>query len=846
MNKIAMLVCILLAFPALGIQNSSSDEVPKPWPQYGSDIAHSSIALDRWDYSSYRAPAWTLTMRGTDGYARNPVIDKGLMVIADSQRAYCMDVISGKQIWFTDLVSECGNSCAIIGDRVLVPTAGSLLSIDLATGQVKASLDTGGNPTSPSFYEDDLGTYFFYGTPGKPGYAAKYDMNTGRKRWSKQTEWGCPGSIAVNLEEGIAGVTSHYSIFALDESFGSVDDQVETGTQSFSATSAIEQFCVYTMSGGEIFLLPKQYERWNPKIIDCGGFAFWPPAQFGKTLIQGNDNGRLVNFDLAGKVIWDVKMPGPVTNGSTVMGDVVLVPVGGSDKTKSGVYIMDAKTGTQKDFISIQAEYVFQPVVAWQRMFVEYGKDDKYTTRWLSCFGKKPRPADLEPKLTIKDTVINAQVAYNGEILRQATLTNSGKVKLDLLLTGDTLITPTVEKLTLAPGTSESLRIKIFGKYRPGKYTQKINCHILDPDYGDQSLGYITANITITEAATPEPQDQPPNPPRDLQARPVYDYIQLEWKQPDKGTEPLGYNIFRTVGSDAFPKDPINKSKIMDMTYADKEVIPGLQYSYKVVALGKAGLVSDPSNIATAEIPIKLLAVKNLKAERQGDGVLLTWESTQPVTFVIERNGYQIGMTSNLLFADTNPPLEKLIYKVYPKKENQLGPEAFVIIDLSPQKPPDPKPDPDPDPEPEPKPDPTPEKEVKIIVEFTVGKEIATVNGMAKFSGAIPFISGGRMMVPFRFLGESIGAKVSYATDPKTGKVLTVTYELAGKTVQLVMGSKTAIVGEESVELDAPPQISGGKTYVPLRFVTAALGGTVDWNATEKKATITYVSKVKP
>lgn len=845
MNKIVMLVCALLAIPAFGIQNSSSEDLPKPWPQFACDVAHSSVASDKWDYKTYKTPAWILTMKGTDGFSRNPVIDKGLMVIADSQRVYCMDVISGKQKWSSDLVNGCGGSCAIIGDRVLVPTSGNILSIDLATGNVQASLSIG-SATSPSFYTDDYSnTGFYFGVPGKPGYAAKYDIDSGRKRWEMQTEWGCPGAIAVNVEEGIAGVTSHYSIYALDEMYGSMESQIETGTQSFAATSAIDRFCVYTMSGGETYLLPKLYEKWNPMIIDCGGFTFWPPAQFGKTLIQGNQDGRLVNFDLTGKVIWDVQMPGPVTNGSTVMDGTVLVPVGGSDKTKSGVYIMDAKTGSQIDFINIQAEYVFQPVVAWQRMFVEYGKNEKYTSRWLACYGKKPRPADQEPKLTIKDSVITTQVAWMGETLKQATLTNSGKVKLDLLLTGDTLITPTVETMTLAPGASETLRIKIVGKNKPGKYTQKINCHITDPDYGDQSLGYITAIITITEAAPPEPQDQPPNPPRELQARVVYDYIQLEWKQPDKGTEPLGYNVFRTVGTDAFPKDPINKSKITDLTYADKEVIAGLQYTYKVVALGKAGLVSDPSNTATVEIPIKLLAVKNLKAEKQGEGVLLTWESEQPVTFVIERNGDQVGMTSNLLFSDTNPPQEKLIYKVFPKKDNQFGPEAFVIIDLSPQKPPDPNPEPEPNPEPQPEPTPE-EKEVKIVVEFTVGKEIATVNGTAKFSGAIPFISSGRMMVPFRFLGESIGAKVSYTSDPKTGKVLTVTYELAGKTVLLVMGSKTAIVGEDSVELDAPPQISGGKTYVPLRFVTAALGGTVDWNATEKKATITYISKVKP
>jgi hypothetical protein len=73
--------------------------------------------------------------------------------------------------------------------------------------------------------------------------------------------------------------------------------------------------------------------------------------------------------------------------------------------------------------------------------------------------------------------------------------------------------------------------------------------------------------------------------------------------------------------------------------------------------------------------------------------------------------------------------------------------------------------------------------------------------------------------------------------------VLTVTYDLAGKTVTLFIGSKTAVIGDTTVELDAPPEIKDGKTYVPLRFVTTALGGTVDWNATTKTATIKYTPK---
>lgn len=49
-------------------------------------------------------------------------------------------------------------------------------------------------------------------------------------------------------------------------------------------------------------------------------------------------------------------------------------------------------------------------------------------------------------------------------------------------------------------------------------------------------------------------------------------------------------------------------------------------------------------------------------------------------------------------------------------------------------------------------------------------------------------------------------------------------------TIRLVMGQTAAHVGDEVVELDVPPTIIGGSTFVPLRFVGEALGARVEWN----------------
>ena len=42
--------------------------------------------------------------------------------------------------------------------------------------------------------------------------------------------------------------------------------------------------------------------------------------------------------------------------------------------------------------------------------------------------------------------------------------------------------------------------------------------------------------------------------------------------------------------------------------------------------------------------------------------------------------------------------------------------------------------------------------------------------------------------------------------------------------------------------LDSPPVIKNGRTLLPIRAVIEALGGTVGWDATEKKVTVTLGS----
>ncbi len=97
--------------------------------------------------------------------------------------------------------------------------------------------------------------------------------------------------------------------------------------------------------------------------------------------------------------------------------------------------------------------------------------------------------------------------------------------------------------------------------------------------------------------------------------------------------------------------------------------------------------------------------------------------------------------------------------------------------------------------------------------------------------------------MPFRFIGEGLGAIVNFKTDSKIGRVVTVSYVLGTTLITLYIGEKFADVNGKKVELDVPPQIVKGRTVVPLRFVTEALGCDVKWDGKTKTITITYILK---
>ncbi|UJF34101.1 stalk domain-containing protein [Paenibacillus hexagrammi] len=91
---------------------------------------------------------------------------------------------------------------------------------------------------------------------------------------------------------------------------------------------------------------------------------------------------------------------------------------------------------------------------------------------------------------------------------------------------------------------------------------------------------------------------------------------------------------------------------------------------------------------------------------------------------------------------------------------------------------------------------------------------------------APPVMIDGNAYIHIRPISESFGAAVDWDHDSRT-----VTVSTDYSTVVCTVKMNIAYVDGQPVELDAPPVLLDGRTYVPLRFVSESLGLIVDWNA---------------
>jgi hypothetical protein len=106
---------------------------------------------------------------------------------------------------------------------------------------------------------------------------------------------------------------------------------------------------------------------------------------------------------------------------------------------------------------------------------------------------------------------------------------------------------------------------------------------------------------------------------------------------------------------------------------------------------------------------------------------------------------------------------------------------------------------------------------------LAAGPVTVQLNGNTLNLNPAPTERAGRVFVPLRGVFENLGASVVYANG-----VINATGR--GHSVSLRIGSQQATVDGQQQMLDVAPFIIGASTYVPLRFVSQALGATVNYD----------------
>ncbi|MEK5399204.1 copper amine oxidase N-terminal domain-containing protein [Paenibacillus sp. FSL K6-2859] len=132
---------------------------------------------------------------------------------------------------------------------------------------------------------------------------------------------------------------------------------------------------------------------------------------------------------------------------------------------------------------------------------------------------------------------------------------------------------------------------------------------------------------------------------------------------------------------------------------------------------------------------------------------------------------------------------------------------------------------------------------ILAVPAFAASKPIDVyINGSkVSFTAGSPYLANNSVLVPFRVVFEKLGLQVLW--DAKTG---TVTGKGSNLAITLKIGSNRATVNGTVKKLTTAPVSSAGTTYIPLRFIAEATGGTAVWNSTNRSVQITTpVSKDK-
>ena len=135
---------------------------------------------------------------------------------------------------------------------------------------------------------------------------------------------------------------------------------------------------------------------------------------------------------------------------------------------------------------------------------------------------------------------------------------------------------------------------------------------------------------------------------------------------------------------------------------------------------------------------------------------------------------------------------------------------------------------------------PPPPEPRRVVLILRIGSPMMIQDGKTVLIDVSPQVVQGRTLLPIKWVAEPLGASVAWNSAERK-----VTVVLGTTTVELWIGRSTARVNGSSVAIDADnpgvvPLIVSGRTMLPVRFVAEQLGARVDYDAADRRVTITW------
>jgi len=130
--------------------------------------------------------------------------------------------------------------------------------------------------------------------------------------------------------------------------------------------------------------------------------------------------------------------------------------------------------------------------------------------------------------------------------------------------------------------------------------------------------------------------------------------------------------------------------------------------------------------------------------------------------------------------------------------------------------------------------------ETRATTTFTIGSTDYTVVEAAEAveytMDVAPYIKDGRTFLPLRYVANALGVDDDNIIWDPVARAVTVFK--GDRIAQVTIGSKTMLVNGVTVNMDVAPEITDGRTMLPIRWMAQALGASIDWDAATRTVTV--------